>query len=123
MSLPFVLNRALYFDHLQHFERLRIMASLRELLDQRAALEKQIKETQERETADAVAKVKALMSEYGLSISDITQRGPKAAKGPSKVAAKYRNQATGETWSGRGLQPKWLKAAIAGGAKLEDFTL
>lgn len=35
--------------------------------------------------------------------------------------AKYRNRATGETWSGRGLQPKWLKVAIAGGARLEDF--
>lgn len=35
--------------------------------------------------------------------------------------AKYQNQATGETWSGRGLQPKWLKAALTAGAKLEDF--
>lgn len=34
---------------------------------------------------------------------------------------KYRNHATGETWSGKGLQPKWLKAAIAAGATLNDF--
>jgi ParB/RepB/Spo0J family partition protein len=33
----------------------------------------------------------------------------------------YRNAATGETWSGRGLMPKWLKAATAAGAKLNDF--
>ncbi|WP_133703894.1 H-NS family nucleoid-associated regulatory protein [Roseateles toxinivorans] len=39
----------------------------------------------------------------------------------AKVAAKYRNKATGEAWSGRGLRPKWLKAAIDGGANLEDF--
>lgn len=99
------------------------MASLKDLLAQRAALEQQIAETQERERADAIAKVKSLMSEYGLSASDLTARAPKAVGKASKVAAKYRNQATGETWSGRGLQPKWLKAAITGGAKLEDFAI
>ncbi len=46
-----------------------------------------------------------------------------AAQAPSKPPARYRNAATGETWSGRGLQPKWLKAAIAGGAKLDDFVV
>ncbi|ALV06064.1 H-NS histone family protein [Roseateles depolymerans] len=100
------------------------MASLKDLLAQRAALEQQIAETQERERADAIAKVKSLMSEYGLNVADLTARSTKTAGAKaSKVAAKYRNQATGESWSGRGLQPKWLKAAIANGAKLEDFAL
>lgn len=44
------------------------------------------------------------------------------AQAKSKTVS-YRNAATGETWSGRGLQPKWLKAAIAGGAKLTDFEI
>ena len=43
------------------------MASLKDLLAQRAALEQQIAETQERERSDAIAKVKSLMQEYGLS--------------------------------------------------------
>ena len=38
-----------------------------------------------------------------------------------RPAARYRNAATGETWSGRGLQPKWMKSAIAAGARLEEF--
>lgn len=38
-------------------------------------------------------------------------------------APKYKNNATQETWSGRGLQPRWLKAALAAGAKLEDFLI
>lgn len=98
------------------------MASLQELMAQRAALDQQIAETKDRERSNAVAKVKALMAEYGLTVSDLSTRtrGPKPA---SKVAAKYRNKATGETWSGRGLQPKWLKAALAGGAKLTDFAI
>lgn len=98
------------------------MASLKDLLAQRAALDQQISETKERERADAVAKVKSLMSEYGLTVADLSSRIPKAAK-TSKVAVKYRNKATGETWSGRGLQPKWLRAAIAAGAKLTDFNV
>ncbi|WP_077038242.1 H-NS family nucleoid-associated regulatory protein [Pelomonas sp. KK5] len=96
------------------------MASLKDLLAQRAALDEQIAETKDRERSEAVSKVKSLMSEYGLTIADLSMRTAKVVK-TSKVAAKYRNKATGETWSGRGLQPKWLKAAITGGAKLEDF--
>ncbi|PZP36476.1 MAG: histone family protein nucleoid-structuring protein H-NS [Roseateles depolymerans] len=98
------------------------MSSLKELLAQRAALDEQINETKDRERSEAVAKIKTLMSEYGLSIADLSVRTPKVVK-VSKVAAKYRNQATGETWSGRGLQPKWLKAAIASGASLGDFAV
>ena len=39
----------------------------------------------------------------------------------SVVAPKYRDAATGATWTGRGKQPKWLTAALKGGKKLEDF--
>jgi DNA-binding protein H-NS len=36
-------------------------------------------------------------------------RGAKAASKPaSKVAAKYRDPATGQTWTGRGKAPKWI---------------
>ena len=98
------------------------MSTLNELLAQREALDQQISQPKERERGEAVAKVKSLMSEYGLTIADLSMRTPQPAK-VSKVAAKYRNQATGETWSGRGLQPKWLKAAVAGGAKLTDFSV
>lgn len=35
--------------------------------------------------------------------------------------AKYRNPATGDSWSGRGLQPKWLKVQLERGKTLADF--
>lgn len=100
------------------------MATLQELLAQKASLEKQIAETQREERANAIAKVKAIMSEHGLTLADLSQRNtaPKP-EGARKVAAKYRNQDTGETWSGRGLQPKWLKAALAEGKQLTDFAI
>lgn len=51
-------------------------------------------------------------------------KSPKAKKPPApKVLPRYRNAATGETWSGRGLQPKWLKVALENGAKLADFDI
>ena len=101
------------------------MASLQDLLTQKAALDREIEQTKTQERGDAVKKVQALMSEYGLTPADLTARkSPKAKTGSGKkVAAKYRNSSTGESWSGRGLQPKWLKAALGTGKKLEDFAV
>lgn len=101
------------------------MATLQDLLDRKAALEKEIAVTRRHERADAISKVKSLMTEYGLTMADLSARAPsKAAAGKGgKVAAKYRNAATGDTWSGRGLQPKWLKAALAAGRKIDEFAV
>lgn len=105
------------------------MPTLQEMIAQKEALEKQIKEATSHGRNEAIAKVKALMAEHGLKASDLgTKTGgtPKSAgkaKTGAKVAAKYRNGATSETWSGRGLQPRWLKAAMAGGKKIEDFAV
>jgi DNA-binding protein H-NS len=41
----------------------------------------------------------------------------------SVVAPKYRNASTGDTWTGRGKQPKWLSAALKSGKKLDDFKI
>jgi hypothetical protein len=30
---------------------------------------------------------------------------------------------TGSTWSGKGLQPRWLKVALAAGRTLDEFDL
>ena len=106
------------------------MATLQELMAQKEALERQIDETRNQARADAIEKVRALMAEYGLTAADLggkpTGKPSRKSKGPAgagKVAAKYRNASTGETWSGRGLQPRWLKAALASGRKLTDFAV
>jgi len=42
----------------------------------------------------------------------------------TKVAPKYRNPANPkETWSGRGLPPRWLAALLKKGKKREDFLI
>jgi len=99
------------------------MANLTELLAQKAALDKQIAQTQRDEREKAIAQVKALMAEYALTAADLGKRSGKPARAGAKVAAKYRNKTTGETWSGRGLQPRWLKAALGAGKKLSDFAV
>mgnify|MGYP001810917942 FL=1 len=51
---------------------------------------------------------------------------PKARKSATKgtkVAAKYRHPETGQTWSGRGILPKWMTEEIAKGRKREDFAI
>jgi len=99
------------------------MANLSELLAQKAALEKQIAQTQREDRERAIAQVKTLMAEYGLTAGDLKARRGAKPGGGKKVAAKFHNKATGETWSGRGLQPRWLKAALAAGKKLSDFAV
>lgn len=102
------------------------MATLQELIAKKEALEREIEQTQKQDRSEAVNKIREMMSQYGLSLGDLSGksagRGSSSAKG-NKVAAKYRNTTTGESWSGRGLQPKWLKAALAAGRKIEDFAV
>ena len=86
--------------------------TLKDLLAQRVALEKQISELRVSEMADAIAKIHSLIEEFGLTQEDIFTRtsSSKARKtSVNKVAAKYRDPISGNEWSGRGLAPKWLK--------------
>lgn len=86
--------------------------SYKELLKQREALEQQITEARRRELADAISKARAIVAEYGLSAQDVfpAARASRTAPGTgAKVAPKYRNPATGQTWTGRGKAPKWIQ--------------
>jgi DNA-binding protein H-NS len=47
---------------------------------------------------------------------------PRHALAGKKIAPKYRGP-EGETWSGRGLKPRWLAEALKQGKKVEDFLI
>lgn len=87
--------------------------SYKDLLQQREALEQAIAEARQREISVAVQKVRELVSEFGLSAHDVFPSGrvSKVAgtKTVNKVAPKYRDPSTGQTWTGRGKAPKWIE--------------
>ena len=88
-------------------------ASYKDLLQQREALEKAIADARTREVSGAISQVRALAAEYGLTAQDIFPSGRTAkvagTKATVKVAPKYRDPATGQTWTGRGKAPKWIE--------------
>lgn len=88
------------------------MSQLKELLAQVESLQSQIAEVRTRETEQAIKTARDLISEYQLKSEDIFPGGKrKSSNLPSrtKVPAKYSDPATGKTWSGRGMAPKWLR--------------
>ncbi|MDB5846691.1 MAG: histone [Rhodoferax sp.] len=92
------------------------MTTYKELLQQREALERQISEARQRENAQALSQVRALVADFDLTPEDVfpttKTRGAKstAVKGSkAKVAPKYRNPETGDTWTGRGKPPRWIQ--------------
>jgi DNA-binding protein H-NS len=66
--------------------------------------------------------LKDQLSRIGEHVSAGTRRRFSAMRG-RRVAPKYRNPRTGETWSGRGAMAGWLSRAIETGASLKDFAI
>lgn len=86
------------------------MQSYKDLIKQREALDQQINQARQQELAGAVSQVRALVAEFGLSAQDVFPSGrARSATAGSKVAPKYRNPATGQTWTGRGKAPRWIQ--------------
>ncbi len=88
------------------------MPTLDELVASRAQLEADIAAAK----LVVVAGIKSQMDAAGLTLADLGAAPRVAAKRP----VKYRNE-KGETWTGIGQRPRWLKAALAAGKTLDEF--
>ena len=108
------------------------MATLQDLLSQKAALDRQIEDAKRTQQVAAIAQIRQLMADNVLTVADISAASPgsrkagKSGPGPrsvKKVAVKYRHPTTGESWTGRGLKPKWLKAELDNGKSISDFSI
>ena len=91
-----------------------------------AGLAAKIAEKRAEAKAESVSILKAAMAEAGLTPADLG--GVVATKPPANavrntVAPKFVNHATGETWSGRGMRPRWLKSATDAGMDVEHFRI
>lgn len=118
------------------------MSNLIDIQSQIEKLQKQASEIRTREFDKTVQDILAKMQAFGITVKDLQPakgRGGKAkakatkAAGAPKVAAakkkaaspvlaKYRGP-NGESWSGRGLMPKWMSALVAQGKTKEDFAI
>jgi DNA-binding protein H-NS len=117
------------------------MSNLIELQGQIEKLQKQANDIKAREFDKTVADIKAKMMAFGITAKDLTAkktlgkgkgkavkvvRAVKAAGGTKKVGkpveAKFRGP-NGESWSGRGLMPKWMQSLVAEGKSKQDFAI
>lgn len=121
-----------------------IMNNLIDIQSQIEKLQKQANEIKSKEFSSTVQEILAKMQAFGITVKDLQTAKPskgakagkagrgrpaglaKVAKAVKKasapVAAKYRGP-NGETWSGRGLTPKWLASEIALGKSKESFLI
>jgi DNA-binding protein H-NS len=103
------------------------MSSLIEIQNQIALLQKQAEEIKSAELAATIADILAKMEAFGITVEDLERKGrarkPAAAgKSGNPAPIKYRGP-NGETWTGRGLMPRWLAAKVAEGQSKESFAV
>lgn len=122
------------------------MSNLIEIQSQIEKLQKQASDIRAKEFHKTVTDILAQMQAFGITLKDlqgaqrqvvaksgsgrgrakVVDKKPAAkrrnAKTGKAVAAKYRGP-KGETWSGRGLMPRWLVALVAQGRKKEEFSV
>ena len=71
------------------------------------------------ERAQARARIHALAADAGIPL-DALVKDDDAVPG----APRYRNPAdSGQTWTGRGRQPRWIAEALASGRSLDEFKI
>lgn len=93
---------------------------LAQLLSQRAELDSTINMLMKEERQNAINSVRHTMAEFGLTVQDVS--GPlkriKTVRPP-----KYRDPATGNTWTGLGKRPQWISTQLEKGARLDSFLI
>ena len=115
------------------------MSNLVNIQSQIEKLQKQASEIKAREFHTTVADIREKMQAFGITVKDLQKASvskkvavqlpaKKRASASAKkatgapVAAKYRGP-EGQTWSGRGLKPRWMAALIAQGHTKEEFII
>jgi DNA-binding protein H-NS len=89
--------------------------------------ERVLKERQKEARKGVIQQIHALAADVGLSVT-IVEEGPKgdrrSARKGSRVAPKYRNPHNhDQTWSGRGVKPRWLAELVNQGRDINEFLI
>ena len=99
-----------------------------QLLESIEALRRQAEARRTKEIAGVVGRIRKAIEFYGLTAADLglasgtsgAAKETRAGKATGRGAVKYSDGA-GNTWSGRGPRPRWLREALANGQSLEQF--
>ena len=102
------------------------MNNLIEIQNQIEKLQQQAAEIRAQEFDKTVQEILAKMNAFGITLKDLDASKGRTRKvatpGTKTAAAKFRGP-NGESWSGRGLTPRWLTALIAQGRRKEEFAI
>lgn len=110
------------------------MTTLVDIQSQIQKLQAQADEIRAREFDATVREIVDKMQAFGITLKDLENALPGKARkvGSTKiktngkpsatVAAKYRGP-NGETWSGRGLTPRWLATLVSQGQSKDSFAV
>lgn len=103
------------------------MNNLIEIQNQIEKLQQQAAEIRAQEFDKTVQEILAKMAAFGITLKDLEVGGKgrsrKTASTTAKPAAAKYTGPNGETWSGRGLTPRWLSALVAQGRTKEEFAI
>ncbi len=115
------------------------MNNLVDIQSQIQKLQKQAEDIRAKEFDKTVQEIRVKMEAFGITIKDLqaastSRKGrpksmapkkssaPKSKRAGVAVAAKYKGP-NGETWSGRGLTPRWLASLLEQGRTKEEFAI
>jgi DNA-binding protein H-NS len=103
-----------------------------DLRAQAAALEAQAEVQKNAARAGILNQVKAMIAEHGFNATDLGLKAGKVGRPPKlgrshpsagkKVDPKFKDN-NGNTWTGRGVKPRWLSLALSNGATLQSFAI
>jgi DNA-binding protein H-NS len=92
---------------------------------------KKLEKIKEEQKTNAISNILNIMSEFSVSLQDIEKSKNKNEMNKNrkmrfdkgrKLPVKFRDPATGKTWSGRGVPPTWVKLAQAEG-RIDTFVV
>lgn len=90
--------------------------SLDELEKEKARLEQEINRIKKTERKHKIKEIVQIMQLYSITLDEVNIA-------INSNVAKYRDDVTGQTWSGRGKKPAWVVALINNGGNIDDYLI
>lgn len=84
------------------------MEDLKSLLAEKQALEQKIEEVRRAEKARVLGEIRSMMAEYGITAAEVLAGAGRPGRSKTVGEPKYRDPATGKTWTGKGKPPLWI---------------